>query len=76
MVHFSEGAHVFFRRKIRDGVKVKVVGISGWDCRYLQMSKVEFLSTVLRVKPGCKCVTRGGFRGSNTWREWNGRIGR
>lgn len=48
-------------------MKVKVTGASGWDCKYLQMSKVEFLSTVVvRVKPGCECVTRGGVRGSNT----------
>lgn len=77
-MHFSEGKHVFFRRRIRDGVKVKEAGVSGWDCKYLQMSKVENFSTVLaaRVKPGCECVTRGVCRGSNTWREWNGRIGR
>lgn len=73
MVHFSEGAHVFFNLRIRDGVKVRVVGASGWDCKYLQMLKlVEVFSTVVRVKPGCECVTRGGSRGSNMCREWNG----
>jgi len=77
VVHFSEGAQVFFKRRRWDWLKVKVAGANGWDCKYLEMSKVELLSTVVvRVKPGCECVTRGGFRGSNTWREWNGRVGR
>ena len=75
MVHSSEGAHVFFKRMIRDGVKVRVVGASGWDCKYLQMLKVEVLFTVVQVKLGCECVTCGGSRGSNMCREWNGWMG-
>lgn len=53
---------------------------SGWDWRKWNTLgpavKGSFAEGVFLVNPGCTEVTCGGRRGSRTWREWNGGIGR
>lgn len=56
VVHFSEGVHCFLRLRMREGVKVKDTGTSGWDCKYWLRLKFSLLGAVL-VNPGCVKVT-------------------
>ena len=52
---------------------------SGWDWRKLNTlgpAAGSFVGGVFLVNPGWGKVTCGGWRGSNTWREWNGGIGK
>lgn len=73
-VHFSRGAKRCFRRRIREGLKVKDTGTSGCDCRCRLRSSWHcgLLVVVWFVNTETLEVICGGHRGFNSSREWNG----